>query len=57
MRKVHILTTPIKATDLTFADEFEDEITQPWQQKARALQTRRWRALKRSMKGDRHANR
>ena len=55
MRKVRILNAPTKVSDLTFA-EF-DETNEPWQQKAQALQARRWRALKRAMKGDHYASR
>ena len=51
MKKVHIVSTPTKVSDLSFEDLYGD-ISRDWQEKAKLLQIRRWRALKRSIKGD-----
>lgn len=51
MKRRHILTTPTRTSDLSF-DELHEEFSQDWPDKARKLQIRRWRALKRDMKGE-----
>jgi hypothetical protein len=50
MKRNRIHFRPTHTSDMTF-DDFYDEISRDWQRKARALQTRRWRALKHEMKG------
>ena len=50
MSRNSILNQPIKNSDLTFED-FYDDIRRDWPSKAKALQARRWRALKREVKG------
>ncbi|HEX7633172.1 MAG TPA: hypothetical protein VF401_02490 [Candidatus Saccharimonadales bacterium] len=47
--QVHI-QTGMYTSDLSFDDMYY-ELSHDWQRKARALQTRRWRALKREMRG------
>lgn len=56
MKRLRIHIKPTRVSDLTF-DEFYDEISRDWQHKAEALQIRRWRNLKRAMKGQHYANR
>lgn len=43
--KYYILTQPTKLSDLTL-DDLEDDDDFAWRDKARKLQTRRWRKLK-----------
>lgn len=50
MKKMRILSTPLKVSDLTY-DELLEEISRDWRTKSKALQARRWRALKREIKG------
>lgn len=50
MKRNRLHFRPTKNSDLTFEDLY-DEISHDWEQKAEALQTRRWRALKREMRG------
>lgn len=54
MKKQRLLTKPTRTSDLTF-DELYDEISDDWSYKARQLQTRRWRKLKREIKGSVYA--
>ena len=49
MSRKHIITRPIKNQDIRFEDLY-DELSQDWEDKARALQARRWRALKHDIK-------
>ncbi|HEY1645021.1 MAG TPA: hypothetical protein VGF75_01375 [Candidatus Saccharimonadales bacterium] len=49
MSRKHLITRPTKNQDLRF-EELSDELEQDYQDKARALQVRRWRALKHEMK-------
>lgn len=50
MGRNRVISRPIKTSDITF-DELYDEISADWPRRAQALQVRRWRALKREMKG------
>ena len=50
MSTVLIRQSPTKASGLSFEDLY-DEISEDWEHKALALQERRWRALKRELKG------
>jgi hypothetical protein len=50
MSKTHILNRPTKVSDLSL-DDFYDEISTKWQQRAQSMQVRRLRAMKREMKG------
>jgi hypothetical protein len=45
MKKHHIVNKPIRRSDLTFDDLYED-ISDEWEAKAARLQARRWRKLK-----------
>lgn len=45
IKKYYILTQPARLSDLTL-DELEDDDSYAWRDKARKLQTRRWRKLK-----------
>ena len=45
VRKFYILTQPTRLSDLT-VDDLEDDTNYAWRDKARKLQTRRWRRLK-----------
>lgn len=56
MKKTRIVTKTTKISDLTF-DDIYDEISQDWQYRAKQLQIRRWRMLKRAMKGGHYAAR
>ena len=49
MKQSHRITGPIKVSELTFEDLYQ-EISQDWQEKAQRLQARRWRMLKQSPK-------
>lgn len=57
MNRVHVLDIPTKVKDLTLEDYISGEIGSDWQSKAKKLQIRRWRILKRSVKGGYHATR
>jgi len=46
VNKARMITKPIKSVDLMYFD-FYQEINDHWQRKARRLQSRRWRQLKR----------
>lgn len=48
--RIHFM--PTKNSDINY-EEIEDETTHDWRRKAEALQARRWRAIKREMKGGR----
>jgi hypothetical protein len=50
MKKVHIFKAPARANDINF-DELYDEISNNWQERARKLRIRRWRALKHEVSG------
>lgn len=50
MSRVRILHAPTKVSDMSFADLY-DTTSDHWEHKAEALQVRRWRALKRAVKG------
>lgn len=50
MDKQRIHFTPTANT--SDMDEFYFEMNNDWQEKARKLQARRWRMLRRSMRGD-----
>lgn len=50
MRHNHVLTKPVKVSDMSFDDIFGD-MSYEWEEKARKLQVRRMRAMKRAMKG------
>ena len=52
MKQSHGITRPIKVSELTFEDLYQ-EISQDWQEKAKRLQARRWRMLKHDSKRDR----
>ncbi|PID31930.1 hypothetical protein CR970_02900 [Candidatus Saccharibacteria bacterium] len=54
MKKNRILNTPTRVSDVSFEDLY-DVGQDRWEQKAAALQARRWRALKRAIKGDRYS--
>ncbi len=41
----YILTHPVRTTDLTFEDFYDDHATN-WYEKAQKLQARRWRKIK-----------
>lgn len=45
IKKYYILTQPARLSDLTL-DDLEDDENYAWRDKARKLQTRRWRKLK-----------
>jgi hypothetical protein len=45
IKKYYILTQPTRLSDLTL-DELDDDDGYAWRDKARKLQTRRWRKLK-----------
>lgn len=49
MSRKHLISRPIKNQDIR-DEEFYDELNQSWEDKARALQMRRWRALKHEIK-------
>ena len=52
MRRVYVITTPTKITDLdSYELDLDKYIDNDWEQKARKLQLRRWRALRRANKG------
>ena len=53
MKRKHILTHPTKLSDLMAEDLFADNDVQQF--KARSLELRRWRTLKRAIRGDSHA--
>ena len=53
MKKVQILSKPTKVADLTLEDLYDEPINN-WHEKAQKLQIRRWRMLKRAIKGDRY---
>jgi hypothetical protein len=55
MKKNHVLRKTIKVTDLNFDDDFDSN--QAVESKARAIQVRRWRELKRDMRGGYSASR
>jgi hypothetical protein len=48
MKKYYIVTRPTRLSDLTF-DEIEEEDSIQWREKARQLQTRRWRRIKQQL--------
>jgi hypothetical protein len=50
MKRNRLYFRPTKNSDLTF-ETLYDEISRDRRQKAEALQVRRWRALKREMRG------
>lgn len=54
MKRFNIITKPVKPSDLIDSD-FYHEISNGWEERARKLQARRWRALKRSVKSTEHA--
>lgn len=54
MKRIHLLFKPAKTSDLSFGD-FYDEVSHDWQHRATQLQLRRWRALKREVKGGHYA--
>jgi hypothetical protein len=45
MTKLHIINRPIKTSEVAFKD-FYDDISKDWPEKARQLQTRRWRLIR-----------
>ena len=49
MTKRRLIAKPTKIEDIPFEDLY-DEISRDWEGKARALQIRRWRALKHEIK-------
>lgn len=54
MSKERILHVPAKVADVSYADLY-DTISDHWERKAEALQVRRWRALKRAVRGSHYA--
>ena len=56
MKNIFNPSRQIKVSELV-SDDFFDEISHDWQHKAKQPQVRRWRSLKRAMKGDRYATR
>jgi len=46
----HIITRPTKNQDIMSYEELYDDFSQDWQEKAKALQVRRWRAFKHGIK-------
>ena len=50
MSRKHIISTPIKNQDID-EENLYDEISSDWEEKAKILQIRRWRALKNELKG------
>lgn len=50
MKKVHPIKAPARLSDADF-DELYEEISNNWQERARKLRIRRWRALKHEISG------
>lgn len=52
MRRLYVITTPTKITDLDSNElDLDKYIEHGWEKKAKNLQLRRWRALRRANKG------
>ena len=51
MNRLHIVTSPVRLTDLKF-DEFDFEDKDDWMQRARRLQARRWRQISNQIKSN-----
>ena len=51
MERLQVYTIPAR-DDTTDFNDLYDEISRDWQQRAEALQARRWRKLKREIKGE-----
>ncbi|MHB1865330.1 MAG: hypothetical protein ACYCPS_04210 [Candidatus Saccharimonadales bacterium] len=49
MRRKHLISKPTRNQDIRYEDYY-DELNKEWEEKARALQMRRWRALKHEIK-------
>ncbi len=47
MKRAHVIARPMRVSDMTFQDLY-DEISENWQTKAERLQARRRRAMRRA---------
>ena len=50
LRRKRLISRPTKNQDIRFEELNEAELSNEWQDKARALQLRRWKALKHELK-------
>ena len=50
MSTKHLINRPTRNQDISY-EQLQEQISGSWEDRARALQARRWRALKNEMKG------